>query len=367
MKAISRILIQTIFILFSSLLLISYLSPFIPPEKLWWLSFLGLAYPILLLFTIFSLLFSIWKKWKLVYLFLLIFIIGLPFHYRFFGMNISTSEPEETSSFRLMSQNVRLFNLYDHLSESPKTIKDSIIGRFQSISPDVLCIQEYLSDHNSNPFIHKKEIEKAGNWKHSFEHIVWKHQNRDYGIATFSRYPILESGKIENPSNNKVFSIYTDLLIDTDTIRLYNVHLESIRLQKEEYQLFDHPTEISNSTKQGIKSLARKILKAYEPRVQQTRSIVKHMEQSPYPVIICGDFNDTPISYVYQQFNSFLNDAFIQSGFGIGGTYAGRVPAGRIDYIFYAAPIQSTQFNVDRVKLSDHYAIWTDLTLVTAK
>lgn len=360
-------IIQTIFLINALLLLLSYVSPFISPSQIWWFTLLGLAYPVFLTVLLVTLFFAFWKKWKIKYLLLLTFLIGIPIHSRFFGMHFSSSLNDEAKTFRLMSHNVRLFNLYEQLDDPKKEIKSNILTLFNEVSPDVLCIQEYLNDKNTSSQISRKEIQGAGNFTSFSEHIVWTHRNRAFGIATFSRFPIIDKGLVKNKLDDRVFSIYTDIVLsESDTVRVYNVHLESIRLQKEEYEVFDPSKELDESKRRGIFNLIRKIKHAYEPRVMQVESLIEHIETAPYSVMVCGDFNEPPISFVYQQFHTFLIDAFIQSSFGIGRTYAGRIPAGRIDYIFHDETISSHSFKIDDQTLSDHYAIWGDFSFTSS-
>jgi endonuclease/exonuclease/phosphatase (EEP) superfamily protein YafD len=96
---------------------------------------------------------------------------------------------------------------------------------------------------------------------------------------------------------------------------------------------------------------------AFEKRADQARRVVEHLKTSPYPVIVCGDFNDTPMSYTYNQFQLLLLDAFRQSGLGLGSTYVGKLPAGRIDYLFYSAMLSVSHFKIQKQTRSDHRAV----------
>jgi len=354
-------IVQTIFLLNALLLLLSYASPFVSPISIWWFTLLGLAYPVFLIVLMIAILFSFWNKWKIKYVLLLILLIGIPIHSRFFGLKLSGSKKEDTITFRLMSYNVRLFNLYEQLEDPNKEIKAHILDLFREVSADVLCVQEYINDKNTPSHVSRKEIQDVGKFINYGEHIVWTHRKRDFGIATFSRFPIVHKGEVKNKLDDRIFSIYTDVILpEGDTVRIYNVHLESIRLQKEEYEVFDPSTELDESKRRGIFNLIRKIKHAYQPRVMQVESLIEHLEASPYLVMVCGDFNEPPISFVYQQFHNLLKDAFIQTSFGVGRTYAGRIPAGRIDYIFHNEIIQPQSFSIDHKTYSDHYAIWGD-------
>jgi endonuclease/exonuclease/phosphatase family metal-dependent hydrolase len=103
--------------------------------------------------------------------------------------------------------------------------------------------------------------------------------------------------------------------------------------------------------------LIDKLRIAYPKRAEQARTVMEHVKTSPYPTIVCGDFNDTPMSYAYNQFNQLLIDSFRNCASGIGSTYVGKVPAGRIDYIFHTKGLQSSHFEIQEEAYSDHRAI----------
>ena len=138
-----------------------------------------------------------------------------------------------------------------------------------------------------------------------------------------------------------------------DTIRVYNLHLQSIRLSENDYAVFESDQE-ENS---GFFAVLAKVKAAYPIRASQTDKVIEHISHSPHPVVVCGDFNDTPMSYTYSQFISSLTDSFRNTSFGIGKTYAGKIPAGRIDYIFHSPELGSQNFTIQEEVLSDHYAI----------
>ena len=136
------------------------------------------------------------------------------------------------------------------------------------------------------------------------------------------------------------------------------MHLQSIRFQKDDYALFDseHDYPVAEQSSGAIRMIT-KIRDAYSVRAEQARLIADHIRNAPFDVIVCGDFNDTPLSYTYNQFNKQLTDAFRNTSIGIGNTYAGKIPAGRIDYIFHSPSLGSRDFTIQSEKLSDHYAI----------
>ena len=188
-------------------------------------------------------------------------------------------------------------------------------------------------------------------------------QEESHGLATFSKYPITSTKPLhfENTTN---FSIQTDIDINGKHIRIFNNHLESIRLQKENYNFIDS-LEFKNDQerRKGIYDIFSKLKHAFANRSYQAQTIGRHIKNSPFPAIVCGDFNDTPISYVYRTVKGDLKDSFIESGGGFGGTYNGNLPSFRIDFIFHDKSFES--FNHKRIKVnySDHYPIKTTLKL----
>jgi endonuclease/exonuclease/phosphatase family metal-dependent hydrolase len=158
-------------------------------------------------------------------------------------------------------------------------------------------------------------------------------------------------------NNDFNYCVYVDIVKNQDTFRVYNVHLQSIRLQQEDYSVFEDGANQVAEKKSTIRLLVDKLLIAYPKRADQARTVAEHIETSPYPTIVCGDFNDTPMSYAYNQFNKKLIDAYRNCSSGIGTTYVGKVPAGRIDYIFHSPELKSSNFVIQKEAFSDHRAI----------
>src|SRR5690606_35944163 len=135
---------------------------------------------------------------------------------------------------------------------------------------------------------------------------------RYFGVATFTKFPIINKGEIafENDPNN--FCIYSDVLIESDTFRVFNAHLGSIRLQHDDYEFFgdQEGPEYPVKKETGQRILTR-LKAAFEKRAVQAEKVTQEIAASPYPVIFCGDLNDTPVSYCYRQFNKLLQDAFV--------------------------------------------------------
>lgn len=342
-------------------LILAYLSPFVHPSTFWPLPFFGLAYPVIILLVLLVLIYWAFKKSRWAVVILGLILLGGKLHFRTISLPFAYGEVSENAdSLSVLSYNVRLFDLYDY--ENNKTSnRDSIFAFLKNASTDVVCFQEFY--HQDKPTQFPTRDTLFGLLKTPYHHERYSHTLRgrqNFGIAMFSKYPMIMRGDVQfddpkNEGNN--YCIFADIVKGNDTFRVYNVHLQSIKLKQDDYTLFEEKNPDENEMKTKTKVIVNKLRTAYPKRAEQALLVVKHMEQSPYPVIVCGDFNDTPMSYVYNTFYSRFVDAFRYSASGIGVTYAGKVPAGRIDYIFHSPQLQSSDFKIQDKVFSDHRAI----------
>ncbi len=337
-------------------LLLSYLSPFIHPDTSIVLAFLGLAYPILVIAVLFSTLIWLFFNSKWAFVSILILMIGGKIHFRTFSMTLFESKIGE-HSFELMSYNVRLFDIYNKdFNEALKT-KNKILEFIRFKNPDILCIQEFYRQDNTSRFVTRDSIFNSLQTTYYHEKCSFNpHGSQYFGIALFSKLPIVSKGEVRiNKTDESSFNycIYVDVLHATDTLRIYNVHLQSIKLYDEYFALKKEKMTGQNAVSNSYKKLSSAFIK----RSNQAQIILNHIKTSPYPSIVAGDFNDTPMSYTYNLFNRNLIDAYRNTSFGIGATYLGKLPAGRIDYIFHSKELKSNNFVIDNNSLSDHCAI----------
>ena len=188
------------------------------------------------------------------------------------------------------------------------------------------------------------------------------HTKRGYhfGIATFSTYPIIAQGTMQFPDDLNNLCLWSDIVIGPDTIRVYNAHLASIRFGDQDYRFVKDVQEGSGAD--SLSTAGQRILgrlkNAFIRRATETEQITAHMRKSPYPVIWCGDMNDTPMSFSYHQLRELgLYDAFVGSGQGIGHTYIGAFPSFRIDHILHSGRLHAWDFHTLPEDLSDHRPI----------
>lgn len=178
-------------------------------------------------------------------------------------------------------------------------------------------------------------------------------------MAIFSKYPMIHRGSLqvsESPHNS---ILYADVVKDEDTVRIYNVHLQSMSIDEQ---------QLTNSNSQTIsknlKQLVFQLKHGFIRRAAQIDNLCKHLERSPYPVILTGDLNDMPYSYSYQNLKKYLHSSFENGGRGFGFTFNGKMFFLRIDNQFYSEGITLSDFKThNSVKHTDHFPISADYFL----
>ncbi len=330
-------IIYFINVVFAALLLFSYVLPFLPPKTFSVLSVLNLGVSFVgiinILFFIYWLV-KLKKQFMMSFVVLLIGFLSFGSLYKF----SSSKKVKNAENIKVMNYNVRLFNLYDWIPE--KGIETKIENFIKNEAPDVLSIQEYHPHKNIDFSFFKYKFEKLSGKKVK------------YGQAIFSQFPIINSGSVEfpNTANNAIFA---DVVKGSDTIRFYNIHLESLRID----------TNVESLKKEDSDRLIKRIEKTFKMQQFQTELFLMHKKQCKYKMVICGDFNNTAFSYVYRKVKGDLNDTFQKAGTGFGRTYAFKFFPLRIDFIFADDAFAVNGFNTYEAHYSDHYPIMSTLSL----
>jgi len=343
-------------------LLLSYAGTFISPADFKGLFLFAISYPLWFLSTIISLLFWAFRKSKFVLVPLLALLLGWPIHGRFIQLlpKFQNEVPEAESKLKVLTYNVRLFDLYNW-SKNTET-RDKIIDLLVDQKADVMCFQEFYHTEREGVFETKNTLLKLMPVKYYHEKYTHKmHGDQYFGVVTFSKYPIVNRGFIPFETDYNNFCIYSDILVDKDTIRVYNTHLASIRFQKEDYKFMEVGGEEQDKIEGGQRILSR-LTSAAVNRSEQAEKVSQSIAESPYPVILCGDFNDTPVSFTYRTLRENLEDSFIAKGSGIGNTYIGAFPSFRIDYILHSERIKARAYKTLPEKYSDHHAVTVDFS-----
>ena len=339
-------------------------------------AFLGLAYPYLLLLNVLFCIFWILFLKKEFILSLVVILIGwnnLANHIRIHSVhqtertniiNAKRQERIDRNLIKILSFNIHAFNLYNW-NKDPSYL-NGILSFIKDEDPDIICLQEFFAEKSGMVTLNDvyRALEKTP-YKHIY-YTLGEKSNAKYGIATFSSYPVTSRGVIrfENTLNA---CTYTDILAGNDTFRIYNCHLQSIYLDRRNYLLLDSIRFKYNERQiNELKDISFRLRRAFIKRSLQAEKISEHLRGSPFPVILCGDFNDTPSSYTYHKLRDGLTDSFVEAGSGFGNTYTGKFPSFRIDYIMHDKAIHTMYFKRIKIRLSDHYPVITVLKTRTA-
>lgn len=334
------------------LTLLSYLTSFINPTFAGWLSILGLTYPILLFFNIAFFLFWVYrKKATLAFSTFLCILIGWNYLTATIGVHYfsSTSQISE-QKLSIVTYNTRNFRITGQYDKDKQLEKlNETLELITDKQPDVFCGQEFNISSRNAPF--PNAIREKLSY---FPHIV---SNKSLMIS--SKYPIINNGEVTTQANPKQSNgnIFADIQINNDFIlRVYSVHLESNKVTDDtENMELDTENLQTKSTWRTIYNILKSIKNNQKLRATQIKAIAEHIKGSPYPVIVCGDFNDTPLSYTVRQTN-FLQDNFAKKGRGFASTYNGNIPFLRIDYILSDRRFKVIETDIMKeYKASDHF------------
>lgn len=350
---------SSIFFLIPTILLvgayaISYFSIWVDPEIFWPMGVVGLGFPALfVLFTIFTF-YSFFSGKRVRWILFILWLPGFLETSKFYQFSPSEAEEVKGTEIRLMSYNVRAFDRYDWLKTDH--VFDKISHLVDSINPDIICFQEFYDTHpESNNSKYKTFINKLGYQYHAA--FPKQKSGALRGVVTFSKHPIIQQQAKPNTQVGANGWLSTKIQVHGTELEVVNFHLASYSL--EEYR------SVSDSSFGEFAPANRfvgKIRKGMVTRSQQVKDIKKHFKETEN-LILVGDLNDIPHSFAYNQLIKGKEDCFMLAGKGDGKTYTGLPPFVRIDYVLSTPNLQPKYFEVVRVKLSDHYPIFTDFML----
>lgn len=351
-------------ILVALCLILSYLSVYFSPNEAWILAFFGLAYPVFLLLNL--LFVALWLiSWnRYIFISLITILAGWRILMTILPMRLSS--PDDIAGLQIKVNTFNIHSLYgsqrgDNVGDSRNRVTQFLATN----NADIVCLQEFYAigeDFNVilTDFTKKIDVEHY----HFRNYREFWNKKKINALATFSRFPIVRTGSFRLPDKS-IFAIYSDMLIEEDTVRVYNVHLESIRFGDDDYSFFSHltgPGTEQTPIETGSKKMMWKLRKAFKYRATQVEILSREVSGCPYPVILAGDFNDSPTSYAYHQLTKQLKDAYIVAGSGIfGSTYAGEFPAYRIDFILFSDEFRALSYKKSEITLSDHFPVSSTL------
>lgn len=345
-------------------LLLSYSASYISPEKFWIFAFFGIAYPVFLVINlIFIIIWLIRLKWFAL-VSLITILIGINNILNLISFNFNQNKTSEKKLISILSYNVRNFDVF---TSNAKKNRTNILKFIKKQNTDILCIQEFYYDKLRGYSSVDSILSLKKSYNYHVEYSKISKRNEKFGIATFTDFPIINRGKIKFVSKSGNICIYTDILYNNDTIRIYNVHFESIKFGIEDYKFAEDINNISsindnNEFNRRSMQIFNRLKSGFIKRAVQAQLVAEHMQDCPYPIVLCGDFNDTPSSYCYHLMVNDLTDSFKESGKGFGQTYIGIFPSFRIDYILHDENFTSSLFKTINVEYSDHYPVKCNLS-----
>lgn len=323
--------------------LMAYLLPFLAPKWFPFLSVLSLFLPFFLVVNL--LFFTYWLIQFKKYIFVsgLVLLLGITFINKFYNLK-QTVLPKSENEFTIMSYNVRLFNKFNWYKKA--NIPTKIAEFVSEKNPDILCVQEY------------SDLEKTKFSNYKYQHIFKEGNNIIVGNAIFSKYKIIDKGVINFP-NSTNNAVYADIIKGNDTLRIYSMHLQSIKISTNIEE-----EEIQKMNESKTKYIFRKISGAFTKQQEQSLLLKQHFSECKYKKIICGDMNNSAFSFVYRTIKGSMQDAFESNGDGFGKTYNFKYYPARIDYIFADKNIQIKSFEtLNDFYNSDHFPLISRLEI----
>lgn len=328
-------------------LLCAYMARWISPSATWFFAFFGLLFLPLLVLNIGMIICWLMAKRKIVWLHLLVALPALFFLPAYVQLRSAadTVTPLQEGELKILSYNVHLFRL--NTKTKTKETLPAVATFIREEAPAIVCLQEvalYDTNHikqafSDYPYVHFQSRKMFG--------------NALFSTVTLSRYPIEHKDAIIFSHSGNV-CIFTDITIGGQTVRVYNNHLESTRL---DLALSFARLQQEEKRNEEIKQVSTRLRDAFIKRAKQVDMVAEHIAMSPYPTLVCGDFNDLPMSYTYRRMKGDHHDTFIDAGSGIPSTFRSGIPAFRIDYIFCDATFETIRSYIPGVTYSDHYPV----------
>lgn len=311
----------------AALLLMASLASVITWEALSFLSFLSLGVPYLVVTNLFF--FVFWSlKWKRqIRVSLIVLVIGFLIHGSFLKLMDGNREVS-ANELGVLSFNCHELRGVEH--NKLALFASEIYNFISAQNSDIICFQEFDA----------KEKKRYKEYPYTYVNYIFGKEQRMVQ-AILSKYPIINKGTLDfpNSSNNAIFA---DVVINQDTVRVYNVHLESFSVR---------PVDIKN---EEPKRLFGRLNASFQKQQRQAELIKEHKESTSYKSLICGDFNNTQFSSVYNTIKGDMSDTFLEKGSGLGNTYDFKFLPFRIDFILTDESMHVRSYRSFKVRLSDH-------------
>jgi endonuclease/exonuclease/phosphatase family metal-dependent hydrolase len=346
--------------------LLACLSPYLDPQHWWFISFLGIGFPFLLLLVFLFMVWWLFVKRKWAILSAIALIIGYNSISVFFAFHLPAnfSNTKNAGTIRVASWNVARFLEMKRNNNKGSQLRLKMMDLIKEQDADIFCMQEFFHSNDSTWYQNLEHIAL----KYKYPYYYYSHDNDGdkhfIGNIIFSRFPIVDSGMIRYPRPTLPESLmHADIKVGEDTFRVFTTHLQSLQFKKSDYEKIDKIKDAEEGIVSNSKTIFSKMRTGVSYRKIQTDIVRQVLDDSPYPYLLCGDLNDVPNSYTYHTIKADMQDAFLKKGFGIGRTFSSVSPTLRIDYIFADKNFEIEQFDRLVKKYSDHYLIVADLRL----
>lgn len=336
------------------------IAPYIHPGAFWIFPVLALAAPVVyLVVVLFALYWIVRWRWRWASVMLLLVVIGLFKMSLFFRPEFrrvyDESQREMKGSIRFMTYNIRNFYM-----DGGENSADSLLHFVEQVGPDIVCMQEFKPSLAEASDCYSSFLE-------SYPYVAGgaDEDPRTAPLVIFSKYRILRSGLVRSEVQDEKIreSIWADLRIGNDTVRIFNNHLHSTEITADDNEFITNHRYITDSAREDrIRSMVRRFRENSILRAGQVDSLVRDIEATPYACIVCGDFNDTPMSYVYRTMARGMQDAFRECGRGYSYTFRGFFNTLRIDYVLLSDAFVPLTYDVPAVDYSDHRPVVVQLT-----
>lgn len=332
---------------------LAYGSPYVSPETFWPAALIGLFYPWLLLGNVFLVLFWLFRKDRYFIFPALCILTGWSHLRSLIGITFNAPPLVDGQAVvKVWSQNCYGFRNKQNymLRYEPEELPE-----LSSLAnAEVICLQEFISNlEGAKKYV--DYFQEDGRFPNYL-------QKSNLGLAIFTKYPVKKHRAVSFGNFYNGYQ-YADLQVEGKIVRVYNVHLQSNAVSSYAHRIMDQEEEDKGKTYSFVKGMIRSFRRSVKLRAKQAATIAESIADCPYPVIVCGDFNDVPQSYTYRFFVEQLKDAFKERGKGFGFTYAGRIPALRIDYILVTPKIRVVEYKIEKTTFSDHKIVQSTLIL----
>lgn len=322
-------------ILFGVILLLSCFVPYIPTDVAPFVAFFSLGIPILVLVNTLFILFWLFRRKKQIVFSILVLLISYFSLSSFFMFRFSETDSND-EDLKIMTYNVRGFNKNENIKD--ENIFEEIQNLILSEDPDIICFQEF--DHQ-----HRKDFKQ-----YKYKYLKYINNKGKVTLAFYSKYPIINEGLInfpESPNNGS----FVDVVFKQDTVRVYNLHLESLRVIPNKEII----------AKEESKKLFKRLTHTFKKQQEQADIVAAHKNTTSFKTIICGDFNGTQYSNVYKTIRGDMQDTFQEKGTGYGRTYNFKYYPVRIDFILVDKGLEVMSHKNYNAKLSDHFPVLTSV------